>query len=89
MNMFIHRWEYSTWRVPLREAGYSVNCIIPSIEELSKPIDADVICVTGTTPQFDGMADVAKANPGKRLIAGALMPRQTHILSLKLAMIRL
>ena len=53
-----------------REAGYDVNCIIPSIEELSKPIDADVICVTGTTPQFDGMVDVAKANPEKRLIAG-------------------
>ena len=53
MNMFIHRWN-TLREGAAREAGYSVNCIIPSIEELSKPIDADVICVTGTTPQFDG-----------------------------------
>ena len=53
-----------------REAGYDVSAFIPSIEELSNPIDADVICVTGTTPQFDGMADIAAANQGKRLIAG-------------------
>ncbi len=53
-----------------RDAGYEVFSKIPSVDELSQPIDADVICVTGTTPQFDGMVDVARANRGKRLIAG-------------------
>lgn len=53
-----------------RRAGYDAFCVIPGIDELDNTIDADVVCVTGTTPQFDGMVDVAKANRGKRLIAG-------------------
>lgn len=53
-----------------REAGFDVQALTPGIAELNKPIDADVICVTGTTPQYDGMVDVARANAGKRLIAG-------------------
>jgi radical SAM superfamily enzyme YgiQ (UPF0313 family) len=53
-----------------REAGYPVKVLLPSVKELNEKIDADIICVTGTTPHFPSMQDIAKANPHARLIAG-------------------
>lgn len=53
-----------------KKAGYNCRVLIVSSDELNKPIEADVICVTGTTPHFESMKDIAAANQGKRLIAG-------------------
>lgn len=54
----------------VQKAGYHCQVLIIDTSELSKPIEADVICVTGTTPHFESMKDIALANQGKRLIAG-------------------